>query len=116
MKICSQCLFNILFLVVPFGVCTAADVTPASTIKTIEFYYQGTGSNILIKLNTTDPKCQSGYWLSNDDPEYFKLMGEINSAYVNKTYVVLDGDRKIVRTDLGEKYCSLSGIKRLIPT
>lgn len=94
---------------------TASPVSPATTIKSIEFYYHQSGSDVVVKVDKKETDCPSGYWFSHDDPSYFDFMRVLNSAYVKHMDVQLDGDETKNWPGSVEKVCRLTRISSLTP-
>ena len=90
-------------------------INSVTTIKSIEFYYHQSGSNVVIITDQTRAGCAAGFWLSRDDPSYIEFMGVINSAYANKLDVQVDGDAADDWLNESERYCRLTGIRSFRP-
>lgn len=78
-----------------------------TTILRMTSYVTFGNGDIVILPTVTAPNCDSGFWLSPDDPGFSSTLSVLLSAYHAKSNISLGGDDQQLWAGSSSKFCRL---------
>ncbi len=74
-----------------FAINTAFEVSPQSTIATINSYSEYGGGDVHFTIASPSTKCPNGYWLRKTDPGFQANLSMVIAAYQAKSIIRING-------------------------